>query len=265
MLSQIEQDKLVKFVKTEPRSIQEIAKFIGRSWVTTDSYLKRISNDTGMIAVKTFRKGSHGALKVAYYCSHEPVNEAQDLLERQINSQNFDFFDLYQFAPDDKKKAIPLGKSVSFLSLLEQADESVFFFSGNLSFLSLKEGKISFVDGIEKLLKRKVTVKMLCNLDLSSLNNLAVIEPLLNKYPHFLEIKHCAQPLRGLVVDNKIARFTQEYLKNDYKHGELNSDVKMFFEIYDEEWVAWLKKLFWKYFMSSIDHLRRQKELLKVF
>ena len=58
---------VVDFVKQEPRTVQEISKLIGKSWVTADSYLKKIKGRTGLIEIKTFRKGSQGALKIVFY------------------------------------------------------------------------------------------------------------------------------------------------------------------------------------------------------
>jgi len=41
-----EQDtkKIIEFVKKEPRTVQEISKFLKRSWVTTNTYLEQIKN-----------------------------------------------------------------------------------------------------------------------------------------------------------------------------------------------------------------------------
>ena len=101
---------IINFVKKEPRTIQEISKLIKRSWVTTDSYVKQIRDETGLINVKTFRKGTQGALKIVYYNYGESLQSEDikgELFNQIKNSRkktDFDFFDVYQFIPDDKKK-----------------------------------------------------------------------------------------------------------------------------------------------------------------
>ena len=45
--------KVVKFVKKEPRTIQEISKLINKSWVTTDSYIQKIKEQTGRYQAET--------------------------------------------------------------------------------------------------------------------------------------------------------------------------------------------------------------------
>lgn len=69
-LGQEEINNITSFVKKEPRTINDVAKFIGKSWVTTNKYLEKIKNMTGLICIKTFRKGTQGALKLVYY-NHE--------------------------------------------------------------------------------------------------------------------------------------------------------------------------------------------------
>ena len=42
VLTQEITDKILKFVKSEPRTVQDVSHFIGKAWVTTDSYLKQV-------------------------------------------------------------------------------------------------------------------------------------------------------------------------------------------------------------------------------
>ena len=89
--------KITQFVKKEPRTVQEVSKLIKKSWVTADSYLKQIGDSTGLINIKTFRKGTQGALKIVFYNFSE-VLQSDDLKEelyRQIKNgrtkNDFDF------------------------------------------------------------------------------------------------------------------------------------------------------------------------------
>ena len=83
-LTQKETDDIIKFVKQEPRTIQDISKLIGRSWVTTDSYAAQIKERTGLVNIKTFRKGSQGALKIAFY-NHKESSVGDDVKEELLS------------------------------------------------------------------------------------------------------------------------------------------------------------------------------------
>ena len=66
-VSEEETKAIIDFVKKEPRTVQEVAQQIKRSWVTADSYVQHIKERTGLIDIKTFRAGTQGALKLVYY------------------------------------------------------------------------------------------------------------------------------------------------------------------------------------------------------
>ena len=103
--------QVTDYVKEEPRTIQEISKLIKRSWITTDSYLKQIKDTTGLINIKTFRKGSKAALKIVSY-NHSDSLTTDDLKENIYNQirngrkkGDFDFLELFQFVPEKEKSA----------------------------------------------------------------------------------------------------------------------------------------------------------------
>ena len=84
------------------------------------------------------------------------------------------------------------------------------------------------------------------------------------KYPDFIEIRTCYQPLRGFIIDDKLARFKNEEKLATYKQGELNKDTMIMYELYDEEWIGWLQKVFWNMFRFSTDSTTRIKEFKKI-
>ena len=264
--------KIIDALKCEPLSVQEISKLIGRSWVTTNTYLEKLSRDTGLVDIKVFRKGSHGALKVAYY-KHLVRNN--DLVKKGLYSQiknarvkqDFDFMELYQFVADDKKKTDVDKFQTEFLghmrTLYSSAKHSIFCFSGNLSYVGLDENGVSVLDIIENALKRKVSVRIIARLNVSTLKNWKKIEYLLKKYEGLFEIRHAYQPLRGFIVDDKVARFKNDECNYDKK--ELSQDMRFFYEIYDSDWIIWLQDVFWDYYNSALDGVQRVKELGKVF
>jgi predicted transcriptional regulator len=274
-VSQQDIDTIVKFVKQEPRTVQEIAHKLGRSWVTADSYVQQAKSQTGLINVKTFRKGSQGALKLVFYNYKESLasDDIKDDLFQQIRrsrtKQEFDFFDIFQFIDDKKKRAFSvemsddLVKDPKFVAMLRKTQNTIQFFSGNMSFMLLKEGKVKFVDVIEELLERKVMIKILCRVDAASINNIVVMDKLLKRYPDLLEIRHSRQPLRGLVIDDVFGRFTCDLRSDNYRKGELPKNMKLFYEIEDPAWISWLQKVFWSLFRASISFTDRKKQLEK--
>lgn len=264
--------KIIDALKCEPLSVQEISKIIGKSWVTTNTYLEKLGRDTGLIDIKVFRKGSHGALKVVYY-KHLVRNN--DLVKKSLYTQirnsrikqDFDFMELYQFVADDKKKTDVDKYQTEFLghmrTLYNSAKHSILCFSGNLSYVGLEENDIKMLDIIESALKRKVSVRIVARLNVSTLKNWKKIEHLLKKYEGLFEVRHAYHPLRGFIIDQNAARFKNDECNYDRK--ELSQDMRFFYEIYDSDWIMWLQDVFWDYYNSALDGAQRIKELDKVF
>ena len=48
-------NKIEEFVYDKPRSIQEIAEFIGKNWRTADRYIEEIEKNFGTISTRVFR------------------------------------------------------------------------------------------------------------------------------------------------------------------------------------------------------------------
>jgi len=268
---------ITEFVKAEPKSIQEVSKLIGKSWVTTDSYIKQIGRQTGLVKVRTFRKGTQGALKVVYYNSSDSIDsdEVESRLLAQIrhgrSKQDFDFMELYQYVPDDGKRAVLeeyegelAMPNYQIADLLMQASSQVYWFSGNMSFLNNPKDNHDIFGIIEECLKRKVRFKILCRVNMSSVKNLNQLSQLMKKYPDMIDIRHSYQPLRGFIVDDKVGRFKSEEIKQMYKEGELPRNTRIFFEVLDRKWVSWMQKVFWDLFRSSMPYESRMKELRKV-
>ena len=80
--------KIIDFVYTKPRSIQEIAYHIQRNWRTADSYVDRIIKEQGVLATKVFREGTRGALKIVFWSNIERIHSSdfQEKLFKKIES-----------------------------------------------------------------------------------------------------------------------------------------------------------------------------------
>jgi len=278
VLEQEDVKKIIDFVKKEPVTVQDISRYIGRSWVTTDSYLQKIKERTGLIDIKTFRKGTQAALKIVFYSGSgaSSFDEVKDVLFQEVRAgrikQDFDFMDIYQFVPNKKKRAFTEeylneenSKNPQIISLFRQEKNTIYCFSGNLSFINMKEKNQSILQVMEELAKKKIMFKIICRVNLASISNLSKISKLNAKYPDCFEVRHCHQPLRGFIIDDKIARFKDEEEQKKYKKGELHKNTRIVYEVFDDEWVSWLQKVFWNLFRTSLDYQSRVKELKKLF
>jgi hypothetical protein len=277
-LKEADTKRITDFVKKEPRTVQEVSRLINKSWLTADSYIKQIKERTGLIDIKTFRKGTQGALKLVFYNysdSLETDDAKEDLYHKIKNGRvksDFDFLEIFQFIQDNKKKCFleeydeeDISKYQQIISLFRQTEKQLYCFSGNLSFINMKEKNVKIIDVFEELLKRKVFIKILTRVNIASLSNINKLKILMQKYPGLVEIRHRYQPLRGFIVDDKLVRFKNEEQLKTYKKGELPKNTRIFYEVYDEDWVLWLQKVFWNLFRSSMDYKQRIKEIDKLF
>lgn len=274
-LKEKDSDKIIDFVKRQPRTIQEISKHIGKSWLTADSYVKQIKDTKGVLDTKTYRAGTRGALKIVFYNYSEYVNtdDIKEAIFKKIISstrkEDFDFMDIFQNVSTKSKKitASDIDDPDEYRKMknfLEQAAEKVYIFSGNLSFTNLGDRKRKIIDTIEDLLKRKVSVKIICRINLATITNISRISGLEKEYPNFLEVRHSYQPLRGFIIDGKASRFISEEETRKYKVNELPKNLKIFYDIYDESWNSWLENVFWSIYRSSSECNSRIKELDRI-
>lgn len=274
-LSETEIKGVIDFVKKEPRTIQEVSKLINKSWITTETYLKEIKSKTGAIDIKAFRQGSKSGLKIVYYNHKESASTDQvkeELYKKIKNGRektDFDFMDIFQFIPSKKSK-ISAKKEESFsetkeiIQLFKQAEDHIYCFSGNMSFINLEFNKFKILDLIEDALKRKVYIKILCRVNLASVQNLNKLSKLLTNYSEFLEIRHSYHPLRGFILDGKLARFKNVEKASKYRGKELTENLLILYEVYDESWIIWLEKVFWNIFRTAGDYKTRLTALKKM-
>ena len=277
MLDEETRKKIIDFVSLQPRSIEEIAKHIGKNWRTANRYVDLLSRN-GFLAVKVFRKGTRGALKIVYI-NTLPYNftilqsDLYDLIKTGRKKEDFSPFDIWQYIDDKKKRAFlekeRIGKELllnkEMIRLIRNAKSEVLVFSGNLSWtrIALKEGeKKTF---FKKLINRGVSINILCRVDITSSQ---IIEDLLSinrsKRDKPIRIRHRAHPLRGIVVDNSLACFKEVRDPLDYKPGELDKKTYILYEFFDKEWIDWIRKVFWEMFNKSIDVEERLKEIEKI-
>jgi hypothetical protein len=266
--------KIESFVYSQPRSVDEIAKHISKNWRTADRYIQSIEKDYGTLSVKVFRGGSRGALKIVFWASVEKASHSvfQENLEHDILSgrkkEDFAGFDIFQHIPNENKKA-HMEYSVAndfndleqFADVMRTAKKQLLIFSGNLSFSNLKNKKIDLYKIMEELVKKGISIKIICRIDMAGLENIERVLSLNFKYgKELVEIHHKEQPLRAVISDNK-SMIIKEIKEPTGKVHELNKRIFIFYSIKDREWCDWLSRIFWKMFSSSIDAKKRIEEM----
>ncbi len=266
--------KIEDLVADKPRSINEIASIIRKNWRTADRYIEYIKENFGTISTRIFREGTRGALKIVYWSSLESRKSSifQSKLQEQIEifkrKEDFSAFDIYQHIHNDNKRvSIEKQEEESktnlreLTALLEQTKKQLLIFSGNLSWINLKNKDASLYSTLDSLVKKGISIKILSRVDLASIENIEKILSLNFKHgKDIIEIRHREQPLRGFIFDNNMARL-KEIKEPTGKIRELNQRVFIFYTIKDKDWVEWMSKSFWNLFAKSIDSRKRIEEM----
>ena len=265
------------FIYAKPRSVQEIAHYIGKNWRTADRYINEIENDFGTISTRVFRKGTRGALKIVYWAAVEKISHSifQEILEHEImqarKKEDFFAFDIAQHIPGKNKKSFIEKSPNETLKNLKELDEflkntkrQLLIFSGNLSFINLKNKDIDIFRTLDDLAKRKITMKIICRVDIPGKENIEKILSLNFKYgKEVLEIRHRRHPLRAIVSDNSVFKII-EIKEPTGKEHELKKEISIVYTIKDKEWTEWISRIFWKMYSSSIDARKRLEEINKL-
>jgi hypothetical protein len=254
--------------------MQEIAAVIGKSWRTADRYVGEITKEYGTIATRTFREGTRGALKVVYWASVEKIHSSvfQEQLEEQMMSarrkEDFSAFDIFQHVPEKNKRAI-VEKAIDenstnlreFAELHRNTKKQLLIFSGNLSFINLKNKNFDMLKILDELVKKGVVIKIVCRVDIAGRDNIEKMLSLNFKYgKEMIEIRHREHPIRAFIMDNKAFRI-KEIKEPTGRIHELDKKIFIFYTIRDKEWTEWLSRIFWKMFSSSIDAKKRMQEM----
>ena len=265
------------FVYVKPRSIQEIAQHIQKNWRTADSYVSRIIKEQGILAIRTFREGTRGALKIVFWNNIEKIHSSdfQERLFKRIESardkMDFSPFDIYQYVSDDKRYAFleeqseyTITQKQNLVNVLRSAKNQVLLFSGNLSWVNASQGKTKIIDIFEEIAERNVLIKVLCRVDLESMKNIQKMLQINYKIKkEMIEIRHAEQPFRAFIIDDKLVRFKEikQYEEQKTKKSKKEKRTHIFYEIMDEEWIEWIQKVFWNLFRTSIAAEKRLQDI----
>jgi hypothetical protein len=266
--------RISQFVYEKPRTIQEIAQLIGRNWRTAESYVQQISTQMGTICIRGFREGTRGALKVVYWNNTEPVNmtSAQELLMRRIETSRKKYdvspLDIYQYVDKDKRSSFfgehsreKINIKQDLVGTFRKAKKQILIFSGDFSWANLVQERTKLIDVFEEMARKGVHISVLANININSAENVRkamALNEIIGK--DMIEVRHCEQPLRAYVIDDRFARFLER--KDSEVQGSPGERRKyIFYEINEESWVNWLEKVFWRFFSSSIPAKKRMEDL----
>ncbi|MFH1474018.1 MAG: hypothetical protein ABIE55_03965 [Candidatus Aenigmatarchaeota archaeon] len=268
--------KINEFVYQKPRSINEIAKYININWRTANNYVEKIEKEQGTISSRVFRGGTRGSLKVVFWNNMEKFHASniQERLFKQIifgrYHKDFSPSEIFQFIDNDKKEMKMINKKEysssshfkEFVNELRQAEKQILFLSGNLSFVNLTDQKKRIFNVLEVMGKDKISLKFLNRVELAGIDNIQNVLSINQKTGRdVVEVRHCFHPIRGNIIDNKVAILRESLDPKDYSKDEMKEKMYILYYIYDEQWVEWLQKIFWHLFRSSIDAKKRMEEL----
>ena len=275
VLNEAIKSKLLNYVRKEPRTVNDIAKLLGKSWLTADAYIKRIKDESGLVNVKVFRGGTRGALKIVYWDYVESVENDEikkeffEKIKLGLRKDDFDPLDIFQFIAGKKKRIfletyekVHISTKQNLASLFRSAEKEILCFSGNISWVNVVENKVRIIDVLKEIAEKKIPIKIICRVDIASLKSLNMLYAINKKLGReAIEIRHRRHPLRGFIIDSRIARLKEEKSARDYDEGELDNNIRIFFETSDNEWIDWLKKVFFAIFRYSVLAEKRLKEL----
>ncbi len=267
-------NKIEEFVYAKPRSIQEIAELINKNWRTADRYIDEIQKNFGTISTRVFRGGTRGALKIIYWSSVEKVSSSifQERLEKDIfnckKKEDFSAFDIFQYVPEKNRKSFVFDKEEENIQELKDilltTKKQILFFSGNLSFINIEDKEKDLYEIFEKLIQKKINIKVLCRVDLAGIKNIERLLSLNLKHgKDLIEIRHDSHPIRGVIIDGNFIRL-KEVKEPTGRINELNKKKFIFYNISDKSWAEWLSKIFWKKFSNSMDANKRIEHLKQI-
>lgn len=211
-------------------------------------------------------------MKVVYWNSLEGSKGSayQERLMHKIlqgkSKEDFSPFDIYQFVDENKRQSFletaefSTHERIRFDLLLAKAQQQVLFFSGNLSWMELNSNMRKV---LEQLTARKVRIKVLTRVDFTSQKNTKEMLALNQRCGwDAVEIRHCEQPLRGIIIDDTMLSI-KEVMSPQFCR-ELKEKSFLFYLIEDQEWISWTQKVFWHLWGQSIDAKERIKALESV-
>lgn len=195
-------------------------------------------------------------------------------IRRGILKKDFSPFDIYQFVDEDKKEAFmeeqyEEGKTVAqdVVGLLLSAHKEIYIFAGKFSWSKLVRNNIKILDVMKDMAKKGVKIKIIAGIHLPAVDNIERILELNKDLPkeNWIEIRHAFQPLRAIIIDEKIMRLKEVKKPSDYgSDSKKKKNTFIFYTIFDGKWINWLKKIFMEYYKAGDYPKARVRELRRI-
>lgn len=267
--------KITDFVKNKPRTIQEIAFHLNKNWRTADRYVEKIAEDNGSISTRTFREGTRGALKIAYWQALENIHSSDlqhklfEAIRHGRTKYDFSPLEIYQYV-DPKKKHAFLDEQFDdqtnieheLVSHMQSTTKQLLFFTGNISFANVIQNGTRVIDVLQELAENNIPIKFLARIDITAIKNLKKVLAINDKVgKEMIEVRHAVHPLRSFIVDNKFLRFKEVKRAEDAHKDELARKTCIFYEIYDQDWIEWMQKVFWNLFRTAVPAQQRLENI----
>lgn len=74
-------------------------------------------------------------------------------------------------------------------------------------------------------------------------------------------LAHCVLAFRSFIVDSRVLRLKETQKPEHFKPGELDKHTCAFYEIYDQEWIEWMQKVFWNMFRTAVPAHKRLENI----
>jgi len=271
MISQEKANEIIKLVEVEPRTIQEISKELGISWVTAEKYIEEFRKNTGLIDIKNIKAG-YNVIKLVYSTNKVSSTEIENILFTKIKSTNykkdFSFMEIFQYVSKERSNGhLYKGEDFDPKLIFEYLDKSnfVYFLSGNLSFLKIKYKNENLIDKLETKIKNGLKIKIIARIDIDTLKNINLLLPLLQKYPKSIELRHQLQPLRGIIFDCGHSIFKESKEEKNFKLQELEKDITLIYDIYDDTWINFFMNIFWYNYKTAIDYDKKIEIINRIY
>ncbi|MBU2522673.1 MAG: hypothetical protein KKE23_00070 [Nanoarchaeota archaeon] len=191
-------------------------------------------------------------------------------IRKGTRKRDFSPFDIYQFIDQDEKEAFleeqdneVKTSAQDVMGLLLSAKKEIIIFAGNLSWINISRAGIKLIDVLGEMANKGVKISILCGIHLPAVENIEKIIALNKKLKNKIEIRHSFQPLRAIIIDDKVARLKEIKSPSDYENLKYKKTF-IFYTIYDPIWVKWLKIVFHNYFDSGDYAEARIRELKSI-
>lgn len=268
------QKEIEDYVRKKPRNIQEIANKIDKSWKTADKYVKELVEKEGNISIRKFREGSRGSLNVVYWSGRSAMFSSsfrEHLFNKIENGGEFSPFDVYQCAEEDSREAFVETQEADnpeikhdVKKMFKRAEEELLILSRNLSWAQLEQAGEKFTEVFRELAENGVDIKFLGRVDVSSRENAEKLLKINKEVGReAVTIKHSINPLRGFVVDNKLAELSEarELEEEYFNQKQEGKTTYVFYILRDKKWIKWLETCFWNLNTNALDARKRLEDL----